>query len=67
MWYIPGRRCRVKEVMKVGSGAMKLAGEYRERGSYENLVGSRRGRGWCCEVEESSGLWGRTGPFWYFW
>ena len=59
MWCIPGRGCRVKEVMKVGSRVMKLAEEYRKRESYASLKGTRRGRGWCGEVRERSESGGR--------
>jgi len=67
MWCLPGRGCRVKLVTKVGFGAMKLAGEGRERGSYASLLRTRRTRGWCGQVEESSGLEGRRGHSCVFW
>ena len=67
MWCAPGRSCGVKLVMNVGFRAIKSAGECRERGSYAHLVGSRRGRGWCGEVEERSESVGRSGHCWNFW
>jgi len=66
MWCIPGRGCRVKFVMNIGFWAKTLAGDGCYSGNYGGSLETRRAKGWCGEVEESSGLGGRWGDLWYF-